>query len=145
MLFLHYVMSKMLLPLTICSYLSVIWTFLYSLFRLLLEISHSFSSSWAFSSVHSLNVDLWSLPFFLLFIISFSLFLCLFFPLQPSAQPVQFAAVSCPPPLLPGAFTQQYTMVLALLYPQAVFPWSLLFVSLHVLNGSRHDKRDLLK
>ncbi|XP_056615679.1 R3H domain-containing protein 1 isoform X8 [Triplophysa dalaica] len=29
---------------------------------------------------------------------------------QPSAQPVQFAAVSCPPPLLPGAFTQQYTM-----------------------------------
>ncbi|XP_043078317.1 R3H domain-containing protein 1 isoform X4 [Puntigrus tetrazona] len=30
---------------------------------------------------------------------------------QSSAQPVQFAAVSCPPPpLLPGAFTQQYTV-----------------------------------
>ncbi|XP_057182291.1 R3H domain-containing protein 1 isoform X3 [Triplophysa rosa] len=29
---------------------------------------------------------------------------------QPSAHPVQFAAVSCPPPLLPGAFTQQYTV-----------------------------------
>nr|XP_055073255.1 R3H domain-containing protein 1 isoform X1 [Misgurnus anguillicaudatus]XP_055073256.1 R3H domain-containing protein 1 isoform X1 [Misgurnus anguillicaudatus]XP_055073257.1 R3H domain-containing protein 1 isoform X1 [Misgurnus anguillicaudatus] len=28
---------------------------------------------------------------------------------QPSAQPVQFAAVSCPP-LLPGAYTQQYTV-----------------------------------
>uniref|UniRef100_A0A8C1TR16 R3H domain containing 1 n=1 Tax=Cyprinus carpio TaxID=7962 RepID=A0A8C1TR16_CYPCA len=30
-------------------------------------------------------------------------------PLQSSAQPVQFAAVSCPP-LLPAAFTQQYTV-----------------------------------
>lgn len=37
-------------------------------------------------------------------------------PLQPSSQPVQYSAVSYPPPLLPVSSTQQYSVVLYLLF-----------------------------
>lgn len=59
--------------------------------------------------------------FSLLLLLMLTMFLNLLFlqpirPLQPSSQPVQYSAVSYPPPLLPVSSTQQYSVVLYLLF-----------------------------